>query len=312
MKSTNTPAYDPMPASADQDEISAWADRYLARHGLPPIAGGNGEGENAGTGEGGSGTGSGEGGQGTGTGEAGSGQGDNGNGGQAGTSTDDPADPSTWDPDRARATILAQRRSEEAAKAEAKAAREEVDRLKREAMSESDRIKADNEQLKKDKEAADRQVREARLEAKLAVRTDVADAELVTEQLLRRGLTFDDQGQPLDLDTQLNALFDAKPVLKRTQGEMPDPANGDGGTNGNGGNAGAGGGTGNGGGQAQGAGPGTNAGAGGGGQGAPPQLTAAEVAQANEAGLTPEQFQGFKEARSIEEMAAANQAQQGD
>lgn len=299
MNSTENRHYDPMPASTDQAEISAWADRYLARHGLPPIAGGNGEGEGGdnGAGNGGQADPPANGGADPAGGDPPANQ-----GGNQPAAGDDPSDPSTWDPERAKATILQQRRSEEQAKADAKALREENERLKREAMSETDRIKADNEQLKKDREAAQRQVQEARLEAKLAARTDVADAELVTEQLLRRGQTFDDQGQPVDLDTNLDALFQAKPVLKRTQGEMPDPSTGDGSGNGSG----------NGGGQQpQGGAPNANAGAGGGGQGAPPQLTADEVAAANEAGFTPEQFQGFKEARTIEEMAAA-QAQQGD
>lgn len=197
--------------------------------------------------------------------------------------------PDDFDPERAMATIKAQRASEEAAKAEAKTEREAREKLEREKLTDEEKEKADAERIKQENATLKAQAQGAELLGTLATRGDVADAGIVRDMLLQRGLQFGEDGKPVDLDTAVTKLLEEKPLLRK--GEAPAPG-GDGGGNG-GGDGGGQGGSPAGGGTPP---PAGNGAAGSGGQGPPPQLTADEVKAANDAGQSVEQYAALRDA----------------
>jgi len=190
-----------------------------------------------------------------------------------------------FDRERAMATIRAQRESEDRLKAELKREREERERIERGQLTPEEQKEHDRKAAESRADAAEARARQAELLGTLATREDIADAEIARDLLIARGLQFGDDGKPVDLDTAVTSLLEAKPVLKK--GEAPAPG-GDGAGGGDGGGQGgspAGGGTP----------PAGNGAAGSGGQGPPPQLTAEEVQAANDAGQSVEQYAALRD-----------------
>lgn len=184
---------------------------------------------NAGGGQGGGsgGSGGGEGGGTGGTGGTGgdSGAGGSGAGGDGGNKDDD--DPSSWDKDRAKATIERQRASEKEAKERAsKAERELADAKKR-----LDEIDAANlsEKEKAEKAAATAQQTAETATAKLkettlkyevqlaAARLDANDPADVLAMIDRSKIEYDkDSGDPTNISKLVEELLKAKPYLKKS------------------------------------------------------------------------------------------------
>lgn len=195
-----------------------------------------------------------------------------------------------FDKDRAMATIRRQRASEEAAKAEAKAAKDELERVKRGEMTPEERQAADLKASQEREATLTRRANEATLFATIAVRDDIADAEIARDLLIASGLTFDDDGKPVDLESHVEKLLENKPILKKSgQGPAPTtpPPAGEGSPPP----------------------PNANGAAGSGGQGPPPPLDADEVKAANEAGMTPERFSAMKGGMSLSEWEADRKKQ---
>lgn len=198
-----------------------------------------------------------------------------------------PAEP--FDEARARATIARQRQSEDAAKLDAKTAREELDRIKRGEMTPEERQAADLKASQEREAAATRRANEATLFATLATRDDVADGEIARDLLIAQGLKFDEDGKPVDLESHLERLLEAKPILKKSgQGPAPTPTPGTG----------------------EGSPPpNANGAAGSGGQGPPPALSEDEVNAANAAGMSPERFASMKGGMSLADWEAQQKAE---
>lgn len=192
---------------------------------------------------------------------------------------EDDDDPTKWDKDRAAQTIKHLRGREKTLAQEAKAEKDRADALEREKMSEEERKEADRKAADERATAAEQRAREAELLGTLAARDDVADAEIARDLLIARGLKFGEDGKPLELDTAVSSLLEAKPVLKKESGEVPAPGDGDG----SGGSATP---------------PNPNGAAGSGGQGSPPQLNADEVKAANDAGMSHERYAELKKGRT--------------
>lgn len=196
------------------------------------------------------------------------------------------------------------RRVEGEAKARAEAAEAKIQEAERAKLSEQERIQAERDDAKAAADKARREANEARLQVKLSrttikrtvkddkgedteIEVKVADPELAADALLKRGVSFTDSGEIENFDDQVRDLLDERPVLAATQGERPEPPKP----------------------------PKANGGAGGSGGETPPQLTADQVAAANKAGKTPEEWAELskvKTAADFDKVVAARQPAKSD
>lgn len=120
-----------------------------------------------------------------------------------------------FDKDRALATIRKQRESEEAAIARAKAAEEELDKLKRERMTEAERAEADRKAEQEElarlrREAADRKVTDLFRDA--AIEAGIPPKRLKAAQALAE-LELDDDGVVTNLEDAIGKLVEEHDYL---------------------------------------------------------------------------------------------------
>ena len=170
------------------------------------------------------------------------------------------------------ATIRKQR--EEAKQLRAKAKEADELRAKIQAIEDAEKTDLELAQTKIAKlEAAQADAAAARQETllKLAVYSKapelgVIDADIALALLDRNAIEYDDKGEPSNLDEQLAALLEAKPILKGKATTKPPKID---------------------------AGDGT-------GKTPPPPLTAAELEMAQKLGMTPERYNAMKSVESFD------------
>lgn len=188
---------------------------------------------------------------------------------------DPPADPpedEPFDKDRAMATIRKQREEAKALRVKAK----EADELRTRIQAIEDAEKTDLERAQTkiaELEAAQSDAAAARQETllKLAVYTKapevgIIDADIALALLDRSAIEYDDKGEPSNLDDQLTALLEAKPILKGKAVAKPPKIDGSDGT----------------------------------GKTPPPPLTSAELEMAAKLGMTPERYNAMKTVETFE------------
>lgn len=180
-----------------------------------------------------------------------------------------------FDKDRALATIRAQRESEKQLKAqlaEAKAAQDELQKIKDAEKSELELAQQKAEEAEATALRTRKNLEDANL--KVALNGKVADVDLAATALKERGVEFDDNGQPKDIAEAVESLLTDKPLL--AVGTTPPPKA-----------------------------PDIDAGAGA-NNSPPPELTPEELEHANNAQLSPEQYAELKEVSTYEEWLAVH------
>jgi hypothetical protein len=139
----------------------------------------------------------------------------------------DPSDPLNWDPERAKATIEAQRASEKEKDAEIKRLKKietDLQAIKDAEKTELEREREAREKLENENPKLIQELQDARLQVALADPTlGIADPEIAATLLKQRGLTFSKNGSPENLTEAVTALLEAKPLLKKGEAEPPKP-----------------------------------------------------------------------------------------
>lgn len=189
----------------------------------------------------------------------------------------DPPAPDEWDKERGMATIKALREKEK----EGKAAAKERDALAARLKEYEDADKSELEKAQQraaELEAKEKQWAAEKRETNLRLAvfekaSELASPGLAIAALQRDGnVTFDDNGQPENLDEALAALLEREPLLRGKAAPKPPPQL-DGG--------------------------------GGGGGGEPPALTAEELQAAETAGMSPEEYAALKDVKTLDDFTAA-------
>lgn len=109
----------------------------------------------------------------------------------------------------------------------------------------------------------------------------IADADLALAALDRNRITFDSLGQPENLTEQLEALLEAKPLLKLPEAKPPEP-------------------------DPKPKSPNTNSGTGA-DDGPPPSLSSEELEAAKESEMDPERYAKLKDVKSFDDWKALQQ-----
>lgn len=202
----------------------------------------------------------------------------------AAAATPPPATPptETWDEERARATIQAQRESEKTLKAELAEARKAQDKLAEiEAANLSDQEKAAKELEDAKARAAkgDEALRRGLLLAELSKpEHGIVDAEAAAA--LIQGVEYGDDHRPTNAVERITALLEAKGFLKATPGTVTPPSA-----------------------------PNIDAASGTGG-GPPPKLSPEEIRMAERSGMSPDEYAAFRDADTLDDLTKAGLTKQ--
>jgi len=179
-----------------------------------------------------------------------------------------------FDPERAQHTIETLRAESKQREDESRALAAKLKEFEDANLSESERLKKDAEEGKREAADLTTSLRETRLKLGIYVAsTEVGctDPELALAAIDRTKIKFDESGEPTNLKDELEALLERKPILKGTPGKPTAPA--------------------------------VNAGDGA-RPGPAPALKAEELASAKEAGMSPEYYAAMKECTTPEQFAA--------